>query len=71
VALVTELGKLSLSLRSLVVAEASPPAPVGARFTWDSDVSPALRPENQPRSTLSIVRGDKLETINIRQGAGS
>ena len=71
VALVTELGKLSLSLRSLAVADASRPAPTAARFTWDTDVSPALRPENQPRTSLSVVRGDKLETITIRRGADS
>jgi pilus assembly protein CpaB len=33
VALVTELGKLSLSLRSLAIADTSRPAPTGARFT--------------------------------------
>ncbi|HEX6010903.1 MAG TPA: Flp pilus assembly protein CpaB [Geminicoccaceae bacterium] len=71
IAMVTELGKLSLSLRSLAVADASRPAPTGTRFTWDTDVSPALRPENQPHTSLSVVRGDKLETITIRRGAGS
>jgi pilus assembly protein CpaB len=71
VALVTELGKLSLSLRSLAVADASRPPPTAARFTWDTDVSPALRSENQPHTSLSVVRGDKVETINIRRGAGS
>jgi pilus assembly protein CpaB len=72
VALVTELGKLSLSLRSLAVADASRPTPTdGTRFTWDTDVSPALRPENQPHASLSVIRGDKLETIAIRRGAGS
>jgi hypothetical protein len=34
-------------------------------------VSPALRPENQPHASLSVIRGDKLETIAIRRGAGS
>lgn len=70
VALVTELGKLALSLRSLAFADTAVTAPA-ARLTWDTDVSPALRPENQPRSSLSVVRGDKLETIAIRRGAGS
>jgi pilus assembly protein CpaB len=70
VALVTELGKLALSLRSLAVADAATTTPP-ARPTWDTDVSPALRPENQPRSTLAVVRGEKLETIAIRRGAGS
>jgi pilus assembly protein CpaB len=72
VALAAELGKLSLSLRSL----AQPPdggkvvARTAAR-TWDLEVSPALRPENQPRSTISVVRGDKLETVSVRRGAGT
>jgi pilus assembly protein CpaB len=70
VALVTELGKLSLSLRSLAIADTSRPAPTGARFTWDTDVSPALRPENQPHTSLTVVRGGKLETIMIRRGSG-
>lgn len=72
VALVAELGKLSLSLRSLAVAGDAPvrgaePAPL----TWDLDASPALRPENQPRSTLNVVRGGKIETITVRHGAGT
>jgi hypothetical protein len=41
------------------------------RSTWDTDVSPALRPKNQPRSVLSVVRGEKTETISIRRGADS
>jgi pilus assembly protein CpaB len=71
VALVTELGKLSLSPRSLAAAESAPPVAAAARFTWDIDVSPALRPENQPRSTLSVIRGDKVETVSVRRGADS
>lgn len=43
VALVTELGKLSLSLRSLARAEGAERAATGSdRVTWDSDVSRAL-----------------------------
>ena len=43
VALVTELGKLSLSLRSLALAEgAERSAAEAGRVTWDSDVSRAL-----------------------------
>ncbi len=68
VALVTELGKLALSLRSLAAADV-PPASAD-RLTWDIDVSPARRPENQPRASLAVVRGDKLDTIAIRRGAG-
>ena len=72
VALVAELGKLSLSLRSLAHESTDAAAAVrSSSLTWDSDASPALRPENQQRTTLSVMRGDKLETINIRRGAGS
>ena len=70
IALVNELGKLALSLRSLATAPATAPAPA-ATLTWDSDASPALRPENQPRTTLAVIRAEKLETVSIRRGAGS
>ncbi len=44
VALITELGKLSLSLRSLAIADPSqaPPDTATAPMTWDRDVSHAL-----------------------------
>ena len=66
-----ELGKLALSLRSLAIADAERVAPAGRKLTWDADASPALRPENQPRSSLAVMRGDKLETVSVRRGAGS
>jgi pilus assembly protein CpaB len=71
VALVTELGKLTLSLRSLAVAADDGERPTGAsaRVTWDSDVSPALRPENQPRTTMTVVRGPETKIVDIRRGA--
>lgn len=69
IALVAELGKLALSLRSL--ATVADGRNDGRRLTWDADASPALRPENQPRSTLTVMRGDKLETVSTRRGAGS
>ena len=40
----TELGKLSLSLRSLAGAATAEPRRRRERLTWDTDVSPALRP---------------------------
>src|SRR3954447_20736346 len=70
IALVNELGKLALSLRSLAVASPAQPPTTATTLTWDIDASPALRPENQPRSTLAVMRGDKLETVSIRRGAG-
>lgn len=68
VALAAELGKLSLSLRSLA---ADPAATTAATRTWDLEVSSALRPENQPRSSMAVVRGSKTEMVNVRRGVGS
>jgi pilus assembly protein CpaB len=71
VALVAELGKLSLSLRSLAAGEHQPAAPpVSPGITWDSEVSPVLRPENQPRTGLLLLHGSKAETVSVRQGTG-
>jgi pilus assembly protein CpaB len=71
VALANELGKLALSLRSLAAPSADPDSERPSRLTWDTEASPALRPENQQRTTLTVMRGDKVEAINIRRGAGS
>ena len=57
-------------LRSLALDPLAPAAEARAP-TWDADASPALRPENQPRSTLAVIRGEKLETVSTRRGAGS
>jgi len=72
IALASELGKLSLSLRSLAVGDgAQPPGTAAPTHTWDLEVSPALRPENQPHATMALVRGGKAETVTVRRGAGS
>jgi pilus assembly protein CpaB len=71
IALVAELGKLALSLRSLATPEPTPAAQSGSVPTWDLDASLALRPENQPRSTLAVIRGEKVENVSVRRGAGS
>jgi pilus assembly protein CpaB len=71
IALVAELGKLALSLRSLAQDPIADGPAKGRGLTWDADASPALRPENQPRSSLAVIRGDKLETVSTRRGAGS
>lgn len=67
VALVTELGKLSLSLRSLatdaeaaVVASESYDTP-----TWDKDVSGVLRSGRLPTSRLLVLRGSDTENVNV------
>lgn len=72
VALVSELGKLSLSLRSLAAGtELMPPPADVPRYTWDSDASAVLRRDSQPNSSLTVVRGEKAEKISIQRGAGS
>ncbi len=66
VALVTELGKLSLSLRSIATAPVpaagsdGPPAPRQA-VTWDSDVSQVLRSDDLVRPRLTVMRGAAME----------
>lgn len=65
VALLADLGRLSLSLRSLAEAPAgSGPAPSAAPVTWDSDVSAVLRPGHQPRATLAVIRGTRTAIVN-------
>jgi pilus assembly protein CpaB len=70
VALLTELGKLSLSLRSLANehAELAPPDE-GNSYTWDLDVSRVLRNDQQPTSRLMVLRGRDSEDIQLQQGA--
>jgi pilus assembly protein CpaB len=71
VALTTELGKLSLSLRSLARQETGTASSGSrSRITWDADVSPVLRPENQPRTTMSVIRGAEAQTVSVARGAG-
>ena len=70
VALANELGKLSLSLRSLASSpNEADPSPGIVSSTWDHEVSPALRPGNQPPTTLAIIRGAKAESLPVHQGA--
>jgi len=68
VALVTELGKLSLSLRSLAVDE-SKPAVAASDYeetpTWDKDVSTVLRSGNLPSSRLLVLRGSNTENVKV------
>jgi pilus assembly protein CpaB len=68
VALVTDLGRLSLSLRSLAndpesAADADAPA-----FTWDTDVARTLLPENQPMSSIALIRGKETQLLSVRRG---
>jgi pilus assembly protein CpaB len=59
-----DLGKLSLSLRSLATKEEpeNSDADKNLSYSWDSDVSQLI---NQQPRTLTIVRGDKLEQVTI------
>ena len=66
VALVTELGKLSLSLRSLANDEdATHAATTHAVPTWDRDVSSVLRSGRNPTNRLLVLRGSDAQSISI------
>lgn len=67
VTLITELGKLSLSLRSLAINEEE--AAVASENyetpTWDKDVSSVLRSGNLPTSRLLVLRGSNTENVQV------
>ncbi|MEM8947839.1 MAG: Flp pilus assembly protein CpaB [Pseudomonadota bacterium] len=69
VALVTELGKLSLSLRSLAKDEEEEETVASAETdyapTWDRDVSSVLRSGRGPTNRLLVLRGSNAETVNV------
>lgn len=67
VALVTELGKLSLSLRSLAKDEETTVASTPTEYepTWDRDVSSVLRSGQHPTNRLLVLRGSDAETVNV------
>jgi pilus assembly protein CpaB len=69
VALVTELGKLSLSLRSLANVDQDPlaPGPTDNIPTWDRDVSAVLRSGRHPTNRILVLRGSNAETVNIEE----
>lgn len=68
VALVTELGKLSLSLRSLAT-ETDIAADDSPQITWDKDVSQVLRTGHRLTSRLLVLRGSDAEDVQIEQGS--
>jgi pilus assembly protein CpaB len=69
VALLTELGKLSLSLRSLagttpeVAALSDSP-----QLTWDRDVSRVLR-SGRLSSRLLVLRGSDAQDVSVKEGS--
>ncbi len=67
VALITELGKLSLSLRSLAIKEDREIAESedAETPTWDKDVSSVLRSGNLPTSRLLVLRGSDIENVQV------
>lgn len=70
VALISELGKLSLSLRSLANehAEALPADEEEQSYTWDLDVSRVLRSDHRLTSRLLVLRGSDAQDVQLQQG---
>ncbi len=70
VALISELGKLSLSLRSLANehAEVPPTDEEEQSFTWDLDVSRVLRSDHRLTSRLLVLRGSDAEDVQLQEG---
>jgi pilus assembly protein CpaB len=70
IALISELGKLSLSLRSLADGHAeAPPADDEESYTWDLDVSRVLRSDHRLTSRLLVLRGSEAQNVQLQQGA--
>jgi pilus assembly protein CpaB len=71
VALVTELGKLSLSLRSIARSAGVPAAVPSSRraVTWDSDISQVLGRSGRPTSALTVMRGATSERLQASEGS--
>lgn len=71
IALLTELGKLSLSLRSLAKDQTQPAVATDQEnsYTWDRDVSSVLRGDHRLTSRLLVLRGSEAQDIQLQQGA--
>jgi pilus assembly protein CpaB len=71
ISVASQLGALSLTLRSVPVGEEPVTADNAAKetvqSTWADDVSPALKPQRQPPRTppneVHVIRGDKIENV--------
>jgi len=69
VALVTELGKLSLSLRSIATSGVPATAATEPReVTWDSDVSRVLESSGRASSKFKVMRGSKVQEMQTTEG---
>ena len=69
VALLTELGKLSMSLRSLAgpTPEFAALPENAANLTWDRDVSRVLR-SGRLSSRLLVLRGSDAQDVSVQEG---
>jgi len=63
IAVAAELGKLSLSLRSLATPEDPPPKK--ERATWDNEISQVAN-RNGSSDEIAVMHGSKLEAVPIR-----
>jgi pilus assembly protein CpaB len=69
VALLTELGKLSLSLRSLAAGTPEVAAlSEDSQLTWDRDVSRVLR-SGRLSSRLLVLRGSDAQDVSVQEGS--
>ena len=69
VSLLTELGKLSLSLRSLAAApDSDEVVALSSGLTWDRDVSSVLR-SGRISSRLLVLRGRKSQDVAVQEGS--
>ena len=73
VTLITELGKLSLSLRSLALVEDEGGQPTEfdgiPTYTWDSDVSRVLSKVDTFSNRLLVLRGRSTENVDVQKGS--
>lgn len=68
IAVASELGRLSLSLRSLAtVASKDPPAPKRYSHTWDSDATHLLPPVSPSSAAfkVKVVRGGNVKEVDF------
>ncbi len=62
IAMLTEMGKLSLSLRSLAENNVVTPRKKRRSYTWDSEVSPLIAGHTRP---VTVTRGSEQEEVRF------
>lgn len=74
VTVATQIGQLSLILRSLARPDAKPDqianAPERLTRTWDSEASRVLPPIGSPKNRVQVIRGKTSETVAIPMDGG-